>query len=188
MLKQSTLLLGILSTGLLCSIAQAAWTLNGEQSSLHFATVKNATVSEVHHFKTLNGAISDDGKASLTIKLDSVDTANPIRDERMQKQLFETEKHPDASFNIDLGSEAIKSGAQTIVGTLSLHGVEKEVSTQVFVEQDDKQITVSSLAPVVIAAPDYGLDGSVEVLRELAALTSINLTVPASFRLVYDKQ
>lgn len=188
MLKHSTILLGILSASLLCSTAQAAWTLNGEQSSLHFATVKNATVSEVHQFKELSGAIADDGKASLMIKLASVDTNNPIRDERMQKQLFDTEKFPDATISIDLGTEALKNGAQTIVGTLNLHGVEKEVSTQVFVEQNDTQITVSSLAPIVVAATDFGLDGGVEVLRELAALTSINVTVPASFRLVYDKQ
>ena len=185
MIKASALLL---ATGLLCSTAHADWTLNKEQSSLHFATVKSATVSEIHHFKELGGAISEDGKASLVIKLASVDTANPIRDERMQKELFETDKFPDATISLDLGSDGVKNGAQTLTATLSLHGVDKEISTQVFVEQDDKSIKVSSLAPVVISAPDFSLDKGIEALRELAGLPSINLTVPATFRLVYDKQ
>jgi polyisoprenoid-binding protein YceI len=185
MIKTSALLL---VTGLLCSTAHADWTLNKEQSSLHFATVKSTTTSEVHHFKELGGAISEDGKASLVITLASVDTANPIRDERMHKELFETEKFPNATVSLDLGSEGVKVGAQTLTVTLNLHGVDKEISTQVFVEQDDKSIKVTSLAPVVVSAPDFSLEKGIEALRVLAALPSINLTVPAAFRLVYDKQ
>lgn len=188
MLKNSTFLMAVLSAGLLYSTAQADWSLNTEQSSLHFATVKNSTISEISHFKELEGVISEDGKASLVIKLASVDTANPIRDERMQKHLFEVEKYPNAIVSLDLGSEGIKSGAQTIMAMLSMHGVDKEITTQVFVEQDDKSIRVSSLVPVVISAPDFSLGKSIGALQELAGLTSINLTVPATFRLVYDKR
>lgn len=188
MFKKTTFLLGTLSTTLLCASAQADWALNSEQSSLYFATVKNATVSEVHHFKKIDGAISDEGKAVLAITLDSVDTANPVRDERMQLQLFETKKFPSAIVNLDLGSEGVKSGVQTITAMLNLHGISKEVSTQVFVEQDDKSITVSSLAPLMIGAPDFGMAKGIEELRDLAKLESISMTVPATFRLVYDKK
>lgn len=188
MSSKSTYLLSVLSVSLLCSAVQADWVLNAEQSSLHFATVKNSTTSEIHHFKGLRGVISEEGKVGLVIQLASVDTANPIRDERMQKQLFETEKFPEATVSLDLGSDGVKPGAQTITATLSLHGVDKEISTQVFVEQDDKTVKVSSLAPVIISAPDFGLGRGVEVLRELAGLSAINMTVPATFRLVYDKQ
>ena len=188
MFKKTTFLFVTFNAILLCASAQADWALNSEQSSLYFSTVKNATVSEVHHFKEIDGGISDEGKASLTVNLDSVDTTNPIRDERMQLQLFETKKFPSATVSLDLGSEGAKSGAQMITATLSLHGISKEVSTQVFVEQSDKSITVSSLAPLMIGAPDFGMDKGVEALRDLAKLMSISMVVPATFRLVYDKK
>ncbi|WP_181389856.1 YceI family protein [Leucothrix pacifica] len=188
MFKGTTIIVAAISAGLLSATAQANWTLNQEESSIYFATVKNATTSEVHQFKMLGGEITEGGKASLVIKLASVDTANPIRDERMQKQLFETDKYPDATVSVDLGSEGVKVGSQMLTATLNLHGVDKEISTQVFVEQDGKSIKVSSLAPLVISAPDFSLDKGIEALRSLAALTSINLTVPVTFRLVYDMQ
>ena len=186
MFRSTTMVLAALSAGLLSATAQAGWTLNQEQSSLHFATVKNSTTSEVHQFKMLGGEITEGGKVSLVIKLSSVDTMNPIRDERMQKQLFEADKYPEATVSLDLGTEGVKDGPQMLTVTLNLHGVDKEISTQVFVEKDEKSIKVSSLAPVVISAPDFSLDKGIEELRALAALTSINLTVPVTFRLVYD--
>ncbi|PWQ97363.1 YceI family protein [Leucothrix arctica] len=188
MFKNTIPLLLAFSSSLFCSAVQADWTLNNEQSSLNFATAKNITVSEVHHFKTLSGEISDDGKASLVVSLASVDTANPIRDERLEKQVFEIATYPNATVSLDLGADGVKAGLQKVTATLSLHGVEKEIVTEVFVEQSDKSIQVTSVAPIVIIAPDFGLEKGVEELRVLAALKSINVMVPATFRLVYDKQ
>lgn len=188
MIKKTLPLLLVLSSTLLCSVVHADWTLNKAQSSLNFATAKNTSVTEVHRFKTLDGAITDAGKASLVVTLSSVDTMNPVRDERLEKQVFEVAKYPDATVTLDLGADGVKAGLQDVTATLSLHGIEKEVSTQVFVEQSDKSIQVTSVAPIVIIAPDFGMEKGVEELRVLAALKSINMMVPATFRLVYDKQ
>lgn len=188
MKQQHTLLLGLLASGIMSGAAQADWALDQAKSSLHFATVKNSTAAEVHHFKTLDGKITDDGKASLNITLDSLDTANPIRDERMQKQLFETKDHPEAIVSLDLGKEGVQAGTQTISATLSLHGKQQTLSTPVFVSMNDDTVQVNSLAPIVVSATDFELGAGVETLRELAKLESINLTVPVSFQLVYTKQ
>ena len=188
MKKQSISLILAISSSLFCSALQADWTLNIAESSLNFATAKNASVSEIHHFKELSGEIKDDGKASLVVDLGSVDTANPVRDERMKNHIFETAEYPEATVSLDLGDDGVKEGLQTITAVLSLHGIKKEISTQVFVEQTDKSVKVSSVAPVVILAPDFGFEKGIEELRVLAALTSINAMVPATFRLVYDKQ
>jgi len=188
MKKGFTSLILAISSSLLCSTLHADWTLNQRESSLNFATAKNTTVSEVHHFKELNGAITDDGKASLVVSLGSVDTANPVRDERMKNHVFETAEFPEATVSLDLGDEGVQDGLQEITATLSLHGFKKEITTQVFVEQTDKSVSVSSVAPIAIISPEFGFEKGIEELRVLAALDSINAMVPATFRLVYDKQ
>ena len=76
--------------------ALADHALVGEKSDIRFISVKNAAVAEVHHFKSLSGGI-EDGAVSVTIPLVDVETMIPIRNERMQKMLFETELYPKAT-------------------------------------------------------------------------------------------
>ncbi|MDO8262768.1 MAG: cellulase family glycosylhydrolase, partial [Gallionella sp.] len=53
----------------------AAWTLDTTASYLNFVTTKNTHNVEVHNFGTLSGDISAAGVATLTIDLNSVNTA-----------------------------------------------------------------------------------------------------------------
>jgi len=54
--------------------ALAAWDLDAERSTVQFLSVKNASVAEVHHFTEVSGGIDDDGQATVTIDLASVET------------------------------------------------------------------------------------------------------------------
>ena len=86
----------LISSGLLIvsAAASAQWTLNNEASTLSFVTVKADHVAEVHTFDELSGTIKEDGSVSIEIALASVNTLVPIRNERMQSMLFETELFP----------------------------------------------------------------------------------------------
>jgi len=68
----------------------ADWTLDSDQSSLHFVSIKNGTTAETHRFAELEGKAADSGKVTVVVHLISVDTKIPIRDERMQEMLFDT--------------------------------------------------------------------------------------------------
>ena len=63
------------------------WTLDADQASLQFVTVKATDILEVHHFGELAGSVSADGAAEVTITLDTVSTNIDIRDERMREHL-----------------------------------------------------------------------------------------------------
>ena len=56
----------------------ADWTLSPE-STLRFISTKNTNISEVHHFRSMSGSVTDDGKANVLINLTSVETGIPIR-------------------------------------------------------------------------------------------------------------
>ena len=64
--------------------AQANWYLDGESSRLSFITTQNANVANVHRFLVLHGKVDRKGHAQLRIEMDSVNSAVPLRDERMR--------------------------------------------------------------------------------------------------------
>lgn len=168
----------------------AAWQLNAEQSTLHFITTKAINVSEIHQFRKLNGSVDSAGKASVEIDLSSVDTAIPIRDERMQKLLFETDRFPAANFSAQVPIEKLaqfKPGESQVLqlkGELGLHGMTVPVQAAAKVTRlADKSLQVDSLGPVLVSASDVGLVQGIEKLREIAGLPSIGQSVAITFNL-----
>src|SRR5688572_8053740 len=88
------------------SQSHAEWTLDGRASSFFYVTTKAAAVTEVNSFSGLSGGISDEGKASLVIDLETVDTAIEIRDQRMRDLVFQVADFPDATVSVDVDAEA----------------------------------------------------------------------------------
>ncbi|TDF36421.1 YceI family protein [Alteromonadaceae bacterium M269] len=173
--------------------ALAGWQLSNDKSSVNFLTTKQEHITEKHSFKALSGKVNDSGQFSLDIDLSSVDTKIGIRDERMQKWLFETASFAKANISADV-SEALKQSKKnsvsqaTINAVLNLHGVKKDVAIDVLITNvDGKKLIVSSQGPVLISANDYKLVQGVAKLQELAGLKSIGLTVPVTFNLVFNK-
>ena len=179
---------------LVSSQALATWNLDNEKSSLSFVSIKAVDIAEVHRFKEMAGRISDKGKAVVTIELASVDTGVPIRDERMQEMLFETDKYPLATVRAKLDMkiiDAVATGSSTRLTTeleLDLHGVRVTVDANVVIAKlDEKVLMVTSSKPVILNAASANLVDGIEALREVASLPSIGNAVPVSFVLVFEK-
>lgn len=179
---------------LLSSLANAQWTLDSEKSDVFFLTTKNTHISETSHFKTLSGALSNNGEATLNIDLASIDSLIPIRNERMAKFLFETSKFSQATVSVQIPEQQLealnKQGniETSIKAKVNLHGVEKELSVSVFASQDNAgNITVLTRQPLLIQATDFALNSGIDKLKEIAKLQAISYTVPVSFKLTYSK-
>lgn len=175
--------------------AAAGWQLNTEASSLSFVTVKNAKIAEVHSFEQLSGDITREGKVNFDVSLASVNTAIPIRDERMQKFLFNIEKYATASFSADVDMrfiEALPSGQIKqipLAGKIYLHGQTQTIATRVqLIKLAKNRIAVNAIEPIVFNAEQYDLAAGVEKLREIAGLSTISPLVPVTFTLVFDYQ
>ena len=178
---------------LFAGAAQAHWSLDNDASTLSFVTVKAEHVAEVHTFDSLSGTIGDDGGVEITIELASVNTMIPIRNERIQEMLFETNLFPDGIItgSIDLDAltdmDAGSSVARQIDFELSLHGQSVALAADVQVTRTGEGVIVSTLKPLVVMADSFALTAGVEMLREVAGLPSISRAVPVSFTAVFEE-
>jgi polyisoprenoid-binding protein YceI len=192
-MRKSTLsLITILSFALTSLPTFAAWQLDNKSSSLNFISVKKGTVAENHHFSALEGHIDKQGKVSIKVDLASVDTNIGIRDERLKKFVFETDKYTSAMFSAQLDKSILakldvgNSKTTAITGTLSFHGQEQEVTIDVSVSKlKANKLLVSTLKPFFVKADAYGVVAGINKLKELAALPSIDLVVPVSFSVTF---
>lgn len=185
------LILAILFVALPCA---ASWTLDNDASQVSFVSVKAGDAGEVHRFTQISGNVTEDGIASFTIQLASVDTLIPLRDERMRELLFETELFPTAELSTSIDSDLLTnlepgdSVDYSATLTLDLHGKQMSIAAEMIVARlGDHRLMVSSRKPVIINAASVGLVAGIESLREIAGLPSISKAVPVSFVLTFDE-
>ena len=184
----------LISSGLLIvsATASAQWTLSNEASTLSFVTVKADHVAEVHTFDELSGAIGEDGSVSIEIALASVNTLVPIRNERMQSMLFETDLFPRATITSQINSDGLANmalGSSEEIGldfTLELHNQSQTYNATVLVSRQEAGLIATTLKPIVVNAESFDLVAGVEALREVAGLPSISRAVPVSFTVVFQ--
>lgn len=173
--------------------ALADWQLNNAQSRLNFVSVKKDTIGEAHYFKELRGTLSDKGQLKIEIPLASVETMIPIRNERMQKMLFETQYFPTAQLSATIKPQLLKLNADEskilqVEADLGLHGVNKLLNIEVMVTKvSDNKLMVASLKPVILRPADFGLDKGVSKLQKVAGLPSITRSVPVNFVLTFKR-
>ncbi len=179
-----------LIASLLSLPALAEHALLGDKSDIRFISVKNAAIAEVHHFGSLTGGI-ENGAVSVTIPLVDVETMIPIRNERMQKMLFETELYPKATLTatVDMDKvKALENGDYTVMDvnvTLDLHGSSKTYASKVSVARLGDEIHVTTEQPLVVSTADFELTAGVERLRTIAGLQNIATQVPVTAQLVF---
>lgn len=172
----------------------ADWTLSPE-STLRFISTKNTNISEVHHFRSMSGSVTDDGKANVLIDLTSVETGIPIRNERLQSMLFETAQFGTLTISADLPESLLTAlhDGETIVSTLPitihLHGETSSANAEIMATTgQDGHVVVTSLAPVLVKAADFSLVKGIETLRNIAKLERISTTVPVTFTLLFAEK
>ncbi len=192
MRKSTVTLLTIFSLAITSLPSLAGWQLDNKNSRLNFVSVKKGTVAENHHFSALEGSINKSGKVSIKVDLTSVDTNIVIRDERMKKFVFETEKFTSAMFDAQLDKDLLStlnigdSYVKTVTGNLSFHGQTQVVAIEVNVTKTNgKTLLVNTTKPFFIKADAYGVVAGINKLKELAALPSIDYVVPVSFSVIF---
>ena len=97
----------LLLTMAIAAAAQADWQLDNNQSHLTFVTIKATHIAEVHRFTQLQGSLNPAGQADIEIALASLETNIPIRNERMQQMLFDTDLFPSASITATFDAEML---------------------------------------------------------------------------------
>jgi len=172
--------------------ALSAWQLDNRSSHLSFTSIKNENIAENHYFKKLSGNIKNN-ELKINIDLSSIESFIPIRNERMKKVLFNVKEYASAHVHADLNRQLgqIKEGQQMLKSfpvELTLHGNQHTLKLDLFIVKTATQLFVSSAKAVNINSQLYGLDTGIELLRKIAGLKSIAMSVPVTFNLVFNKQ
>ncbi|WP_407729335.1 YceI family protein [Pseudomonas helleri] len=172
--------------------AQASWYLDGESSRLSFITTQNANVANKHRFLVLHGKVDRKGHAQLRIEMDSVNSAVPLRDERMRDQLFDFKHFPEAQITAQINLQPINElapGAQVelrLPVTVSLRGKQHTYEAELLATRlDEQRFQVVTLEPLMLQAEDFGLQPELEILRKSAGLSAISFSVPVNAVLIF---
>lgn len=171
----------------------AKHTLNQEKSALNFISIKNEHIAESHTFDRYSGTLSKDGQLNITIDLSSVNTIIPIRNERMQKMLFDVTNFSQATLSATIAQDLISlaPGATTtssITGVITIKEKSVPVTFDVsVVGLKDGGLRASTIKPAVLSTSSFGLDDGIAALQAVAMLNSISKTVPLTFDVVFEK-
>lgn len=183
----------LITAGLAISgITFADLKLDPSQSQVNFMSIKNEHISEIHSFDQFTGSLSDEGELSIRIDLTSVNTLIPIRNERMQKMLFNITDFASASFSASVDKSLIKLSAGqhkqvSIAGNLLIKGTSVPTTFKVLiVGLGDGKLSATTTQPTSISASSFKLDAGITALQEIAMLQSISKTVPLTFSVVFE--
>ena len=166
--------------------AQADWTLN-DSSRIGFVSIKNNSIGENNAFERVSGSISEGGQVAVSVDLSSAETGVGIRNERLQKMLFEIKSFPTATIDAALSDSQIAAlkagGSQTerVALSISLHGKTVSKTANLSVSACcGGVIRVTTTQPIVITAQEFGLEAGVAALQQIAGLNAISRSIPVT--------
>ncbi len=172
---------------------KSGWTLESSASDLNFMSVKQGSKMELSKFATLDGIIAEDGTATFEVALDSVDTNVDLRNVRLRFLLFETFAHPKATVATRLTEDMLGDLAETGVlrmslpFEISLHGFSKSMEAEVIISlAGPDQVTVASVAPIILQLADFGLIEGRDKLQDTAEVT-ITPATAITFALTFKR-
>lgn len=172
------------------SLAHNHYILTPELSSLGFTTIKNQFVVEPATITSLSGTVDEHGEFDISVDLKGIKTGIPIRDSRLNDIFFESSKYSSAKVSGKVDWSVLKEGAHKInVPTnVTLFGKTIPISFPVVILKTDDVVMVSSSAPVIIGAKEFGIPS--ENLTKLAATVGgikISDRVPLTLNLTFKK-
>jgi len=164
---------------------QADWTVS-DSSRISFVSIKNNRIGENNAFERVSGSISESGQVAVSVDLSSVETGIGIRNERLQKMLFEVASFPTASIDAALSDSqiaALRAGgarAESVSVNISLHGKTVSKTANVSVSSSGGDVRVTTTQPIVITAQEFGLESGVAALQQIAGLNAISRSIPVT--------
>jgi polyisoprenoid-binding protein YceI len=164
---------------------EADWTVS-DSSRIGFVSIKNNRIGENNAFERVSGSISESGQVAVSVDLSSVETGIGIRNERLQKMLFEVASFPTASVDAALSDSqiaALRAGgarAESVSVNISLHGKTVSKTANVSVSSSGGDVRVTTTQPIVITAQEFGLESGVAALQQIAGLSAISRSIPVT--------
>ncbi len=172
--------------------ATTEWLTQPSTSYLHFLSTKQQVLTETHQFDDFYASLKPVSEHQYLLRasvdLTSVNTAIPIRDERMKKLFFKVLQFPNASLRATLPPPTSLVEAGSVINyelpaQLSLHGKIRPVVLSLSITRlNNDTLVVNTRKPLLINTADYGLKNGVNALKAIAALSHISTVIPVTFQ------
>jgi polyisoprenoid-binding protein YceI len=175
------IVLGLVCAGALAG-ADTVLELNPAKTEIAF------TVSDTLHtvrgtFKLKRGSIRFDpetGEASGEIVIDvpSGASGSGMRDRRMQKEILESAKYPEARFTPDRVDGKLEQAELDVHGTINIHGADHELTLHFKVTAEDGQYTAST--HFTIPYVQWGMKNPSNFLLKVGDTVEVDVKTAAS--------
>lgn len=174
------------------AICAQTYKLDGQLSSVNFATIKKQYVVEPATITDLSGQLSSSGAFSINLPLSAIDTGVPIRNQRLASIYFAAAQYPQVTVagQFDMKKIAAKQAVfnTSVDAKVTLFGKTQTLSFPVTVLKAKNTIMVSSSKPVIVNGEAFGIPAA--NLKALAATVGnipLSAKVPVTLNLVFQK-
>ena len=173
---------------------QASWLVNPKNSIIQFDSTKilktGKKITEPNTLSSVKGRIDQQGRFDIDIDLDSLETHIPIRNDRVKKYFFHTERQRYAKIRGELSPKNLKllnsfdgEVTTTQAFTLNINGVQLPVTGEFIFNHTDKNTSIQSSKPIVLSIQDLHAESGLYKLIRLAGLDTISFEVPVKVNL-----
>jgi len=172
------------------SLAADKFNIVSELSSVSFATIKKQFVVEPATINGLTGNLDDTGKFEINVPVVNIDTGVSIRNERLKSLFFNSALNPTIAISGQFKLATLKNDVEKAIvpASVSFYGKTKAFNFPVMITKAKNAITISSYAPVIVKASDFGIP--TENLNKLSATVgglALSDIIPLSINIVLKK-
>lgn len=177
------------------TLVASSWRLDAEESGMTYITTTNGSLGEINTFRAMDGIVTADGFARLTIETASVDTNNPERDAVMRDVIFQSDQFPRAEARGKIDMKALEmlpvGSSGTVLFDLELE-IAGETITRPFyllvTRMETDRVMVTNKAPLILLATDFGLMKKLKGFSESPRSTNVSPVVPVTMTLVFERR
>ncbi len=169
------------------------WLLVPAESAIWFVGIKNNAVAVPGSFSGMEGGFDVAKREGwLEVRVATLATGDPGRDENLRVHFFDSVSFPAARFaltGIPGAAELPAVGASlsiTLDGKLLLHGAEHALSLPVRVTREAAgRIRVRNTKPVVLSMKDLGMEQPLAVLKAVCGHEAVSGAVPIEIDVLF---
>lgn len=175
------------------SKVDGVWLLVPAESAIWFVGIKNNAIAVPGSFTGMEGGF-DVAKSEgwVEVRVGTLDTGNPGRDENLRAHFFDSMSFPAARFalsGIPSAAELPAVGADlstTLSGKLLIHGAELPLAVPVRITREARnRVRVRNTKPVVLSMKDLGMEQALAVLKAVCGHESLSGAVPIEIDVVF---
>lgn len=174
------------------AFADNLYVIDEENSIVNFSITREQYIIEPAVFQDVSGSIDKNGNIKISIDINSVDSSNPIRDNRLIDIFFQAEFFPEAIITAEIEQDILNSTEQIqqieLPATLEFYEAIKDITLHLLVVRSGDNLIVSSLQPIIIDGKRFGIPAeSLNTLSKLCGGIAISDVVPVNFVLTFNK-